>query len=326
MMRKHQIMCIDDELANLALLEAILTSHDYKVIMVSDGKEALKHIKERNVDLVLLDIMMPEMDGYSICKKLKEDEITRHIPVIIITSLTSKKEKITALKAGADDFVSKPFDQTELLVRIATLLKMREGEEAYSYLIHSLARAAEANDEDTGNHIVRVSEYCFIISQEMGMPEKFQDTIRLQSPLHDVGKIHLTASILKKKDRLTPDEWSEIKQHTLYGAKIIGKHPRLTMANTISLTHHERWDGSGYPNALKGESIPVEGRIVALADQYDALRNARVYKPAFDHQKTCAIITEGDERTKPTHFDPNVLKIFEKIEFSFNKLYEKMKD
>ncbi len=326
MMRKHQIMCIDDELANLALLEAILTSHDYKVIMVSDGKEALKHIKERNVDLVLLDIMMPEMDGYSICKKLKEDEITRHIPVIIITSLTSKEEKIIALKAGADDFVSKPFDQTELLVRIATLLKMREGEEAYSYLIHSLARAAEANDEDTGNHIVRVSEYCFIISQEMGMPEKFQDTIRLQSPLHDVGKIHLTASILKKKDRLTPDEWSEIKQHTLYGAKIIGKHPRLTMANTISLTHHERWDGSGYPNALKGESIPVEGRIVALADQYDALRNARVYKPAFDHQKTCAIITEGDERTKPTHFDPNVLKIFEKIEFSFNKLYEKMKD
>ena len=322
----HSILCVDDELSSLTLLEAILVPRGYKVIKAADGEEALKVIKEKNVNLVLLDIRMPGMDGYDVCGKIKKEEDTRHIPVIVITSFSSQEEKFKILEAGADEFVSKPFDQTELLVRIATLLKMREGEEAYIYLIHSLARAAEANDEDTGNHILRIGEYCSMISQGMGMPEKFQDTIRVQATLHDVGKIHIPAAILKKAGSFTADEWNEMKNHTIYGAKIIGEHPRLAMAKTIAVTHHEKWDGSGYPHGLQGKDIPLEGRIVSLADQYDALRNTRVYKPAFDHRKTCQIIIQGDGRISPAHFDPEVLRVFEKMASSFEELYERMKE
>ncbi|MBF0567224.1 MAG: HD domain-containing protein, partial [Nitrospirae bacterium] len=203
--------------------------------------------------------------------------------------------------------------------------QVQETEDAFDYLVYSLARAAEANDEDTGNHIIRVGRYCAVIARYLGLDEKFIQAIRIQATLHDVGKIHTPAQILKKPGKLTDDEWIEMKKHTIYGAKIIGDHFRLSMAANIALTHHEKWDGSGYPNRLKGENIPLEGRIIALSDVYDALRNARVYKPAFDSETTSGIIIEGDGRVMPSHFDPRVLDAFKRNVSKFEEIYEELK-
>jgi len=193
------------------------------------------------------------------------------------------------------------------------------------YIIFSLARAAEANDEDTGNHILRVGEYCSVLALELGLPAATVYALRLQATLHDVGKIHVSPAILKKNGSLTDEEWLEMKLHPRYGSKIIGDHPMLMLAKEIALAHHERWDGGGYPFGLKGDEIPLVARIMNIADQYDALRSKRVYKPAFDHAKTCSIILEGDGRTKPEHFDPEVLAAFKNTTAAFEQIYERLK-
>lgn len=193
------------------------------------------------------------------------------------------------------------------------------------YIIFSLARAAEANDEDTGNHILRVGEYCALLAHEMGLSPAIAHVLRFQATLHDVGKIHVNPAILKKNGPLTDEEWREMKQHPRFGSKIIGDHPMLAMAREIALSHHERWDGGGYPFGLKGDEIPLTARIMNIADQYDALRSQRAYKPPFDHVKTCAIILEGDGRTKPEHFDPMVLAAFSRIHEQFERVYQRLK-
>jgi HD-GYP domain-containing protein (c-di-GMP phosphodiesterase class II) len=201
--------------------------------------------------------------------------------------------------------------------------QIRETESAFEYTVYGLARASEANDEDTGNHILRVGDYSAVIAEGLGMPEKFVGAMRVQATLHDVGKIHVHPDILKKPGKLTPEEWVAMKKHTVYGSMIIGNHPRLITANKIAASHHERWDGSGYPQGLKGEQIHIEGRILNIADQYDALRNKRSYKPAFDHATTYRIIVDGDGRTLPAHFDPEVLRMFKKLHRRFEEIYEK---
>jgi len=199
-------------------------------------------------------------------------------------------------------------------------------EEAFNYTIYALARAAEANDEDTGNHILRVGEFSAIIALELGLDDRFVHAIRTQAILHDVGKIHTHPDIFKKPGKLTDEEFAVMKAHTIAGTMIIGKNEKLTIGCSIALTHHEKWDGSGYPHRLAGEQIPIEGRITAIADIYDALRSPRAYKEAFDHDRTFKIITEGDGRTMPDHFDPAVLEAFKKTAARFEEAYERLSD
>lgn len=502
-----RILCVDDSKTIRNILEEFLVSNGYEVILSENGEEALEIINAQKIDLVLLDVILPKLNGYEVCKRIKNDERQRNIPVAIVTRLTSKEERIRGIEAGAEDFINKPFDQTEILSRIRMLLKMKnlhdsldsaydtitaltgfgkkmvlsfdplnyniissfdvivnnimlkthnsankpkmvivgyidennawqwhlfesfyksinriwikldihnclnlsgnsdtgrlktfyntddlndvdirslvakmeqisvmvsnvvcfvenafcvfalnydkqvsryeaevlnsiamqslfmkslasqvkETEDSFDYLVRALARASETNDEGTGNHIMRVGEYCAVIAKELNLSDKFIKNIRIQATLHDVGNLHVRPDILKKAGKLTPKEYEEMKNHTISGATILGDHVRLSLAKKVVLSHHERWDGSGYPYGLKGEQIPIEARIMNIADQYDALRNARVYKPSFDHTKTYAILTEGDGRTMPNHFDPQVLHAFKNTASQFEDIYEKMR-
>lgn len=199
--------------------------------------------------------------------------------------------------------------------------KVDEVNEAFVYTIEALARAGEAADDDTGSHIKRVNEYSKFLSEKLGMNSSFCEKIYFSAQMHDVGKIHIPHSILKKNGPLTQEEYETMKLHTVYGPKIIGTSPHLKMASDIALNHHEKYDGTGYPNKIKGDEIPISARIVSLADIYDALRNSRVYKPPFSHEKAVEIITIGDGRVMPQHFDPEVLNIFMKFNEEFNQIW-----
>ena len=336
---KGKILVVDDTPASLKLLSDLLKAEGYEVRSAISGELALNSTNISPPELILLDIRMPIMDGYEVCRRLKAQPATRDIPVIFVSAASETDEKLLGFKIGALDYVTKPYQRDELLARVHTHLELNRLRnhleelvaERTNQLISShretivtMTRAAAYKDEETGSHIARISSYCVQIAKELGLSDEFRDLIRYASPMHDVGKMAIPDAILQKHGVLEPDEWKIMQTHCEVGAQmLVGTNsPYLVMGAEIAAAHHENWDGSGYPYGLKENEIPLAARIVQLCDVYDALRSSRAYKNAFSHERSVEIITLGDGRTLPSHFDPLVLDAFKRISECFREVFE----
>ena len=322
---KQCILVVDDTPDNIDLLSSILAD-DYRIRVATSGEKALKIVySDEPPDLILLDIMMPGLSGLEICRRLKANPDRRRIPIIFVTAMTSTEDEQLGLATGAVDYITKPISPPIVKARVRTHLALydqsRELERMVrqrtvelmttrQQIIRRLGRAAEFKDNETGNHVLRMSHYARLIAEAHGLGREAADIIYSTAPMHDIGKIGIPDAILLKPGKLDAEEWKIMQQHPLMGAEIIGKHENelLETARIIAISHHEKWDGSGYPLGLKGEDIPLEGRIVAIADVFDALLSLRPYKPALPLEQALHYLESQSGR----HFDPQLIGAFEK--------------
>ncbi|MFC1857464.1 HD-GYP domain-containing protein [Thermodesulfobacteriota bacterium] len=342
---KWKVLVVDDEPNNLQLLGQIL-QEQYLLSFATDGAKALDAAWKVKPDIILLDIMMPEMDGYETCRRLKADPETSKIPIIFVTAMGEMEDERRGFEVGGVDYISKPVSAPIVLARVRTHLALydqnRQLEEivqqrtkqlrqAFEKLetysldsIHRLTRASEYKDEDTGAHIQRMSHYSAKVARQIGLDENVTKAILYGAPMHDVGKIGIPDRILLKPGKLDADEWEIMRQHTTFGGKILegSKAGYLKLGEVIALTHHEKWDGSGYPKGLKGKEIPKVGQIVAITDVFDALTTKRPYKEPFSLEKSYTIIRESSG----SHFNPDVVDAFFAVEGEILEIREKYKD
>jgi putative two-component system response regulator len=307
------ILVADDQASNRELLEELLMAEGFKVASVSNGAAALERLSIVPIDLVLLDVMMPQLTGFQACEKIKANPDTYLIPVILITALSDKQDRIEGIRAGADDFLTRPVDRTELLARVRSLLKLKlrtdELERAESVLF-ALARSIEGKDPYTHGHCERLAEYSARLGEQLDLAEDQITALRRAGIVHDVGKIAVPDAILLKPGRLTPDEWTIIREHSVVGERICTPLKSFRFVLPIIRHHHEKLDGSGYPDGLRGEAIPVTARVLQIVDVYDALTTERPYKKAFSI--TDALQTMKEEVARGW-WDPKIFDQFERL-------------
>lgn len=328
------ILLVDDQLVNIKLLEKMLRQAGFTSIFSTTQPREVKTLYfDNEIDLILLDIRMPEMDGFDVMAQLQAEIKNDYLPVLVLTAELTHQTRERALSSGAKDFITKPFDQSEVIQRIHNMLEVRllhkqvclqnetleqqvrqrtrELEQSRLEIIKRLGRAAEYKDNETGNHILRMSHFAHMLARAAGLSQEQADNILLAAPMHDIGKIGIPDNILLKPGKLDPDEWEIMKTHVNIGADLLDGTdiPLLVMARNIALSHHEKWDGSGYPKGLSGENIPIEGRICAICDVFDALTSQRPYKKAWPVEEAVAFVRSQ----KGKHFDPDLVELFESI-------------
>ena len=347
MENKHSILIVDDAKSSLLYLNHLLST-DYLIYTARDAEDGLEKANKNFPDLILLDIVMPKMDGYEVLAMLKKSDICRDIPVIFITGLSESEDETRGLDLGAEDYIIKPFNDTIVKLRVKNQISIKNhtrliiekeiserSSRANLATIFALIKLAESRDDDTGAHIERTSSFCGLIAQkllESGLysdivDEAFVENITRASPLHDIGKVGITDAILLKPGRLSSDEFETMKTHVMVGYETLTNIEQQYTENVfirigieISRYHHEKWDGSGYLDGLSGESIPLSARIMALSDVYDALRSERLYKDAFPHEKALEIIKEGHGN----HFDPSLVDVFTEYNHLFRDIYDNL--
>ncbi|MCH4886847.1 response regulator [Acidaminobacter sp. JC074] len=348
---RQTILIVDDTEENIDILVDVL-SDEYKLMVALEGNRALDLVKHNQPDLILLDVMMPGLDGYEVCKRLKESSLSKRIPVVFLTALSDDHDEKYGIDLGAVDYVKKPFNPMIVKSRVQNIMQAKKYQDRLEELvlertikieitkdviIKAMGRLAEFRDPETGAHIQRTQHYLLSLAEYLSKDPFYADELSQpviealfkSAPLHDIGKIAIPDSILRKPGPLSIEEFNVMKEHALHGKNAIAALEEdlpgelfIKFAGEIAYTHHEKWDGSGYPRGLKGSNIPISGRIMALADVYDALTTERVYKPAFSHEHAKDIILKG----RGVHFDPDVVDAFLALEEKFLEIKDQYID